>query len=75
MWTRSENGEATRPAEVEKSRNHVILRKNFELVPATDETPEHWTYNEWQMTAEQYEVYAVMKAQNDALAGLITEII
>ena len=75
MWTRSENGEATKPAEIEKSGNHVILRNDFELIPASDDMPEHWTYNEWQMTAEQYEVYAVMKAQNDALAGLITEMI
>lgn len=48
---------------------------------ATEEMPEHWTYDEWQMTAEQYEIYQnfeqAINEQSDALielADIIAEI-
>ena len=59
----------------------MILRKNFRLIPATDEIPEHYEYEEWQMTNEQYEVYQyheeLLNEQADALvelAELISEV-
>ena len=74
MWIRSENGESVKPKKMEKSRNHVILRKNFKRVDATDDMPEHWTYDEWQMTKEQYEVFRyhenLLNDQSDALVEL-----
>ena len=74
MWTRSENGESAKPTKMEKSRNHVILRKNFKYVDATNDIPEHWAYDEWQMTEEQYEVYQyhenLLNDQSDALVEL-----
>lgn len=82
MWTRSENGEAVRPMEVEISSNGVIIRRNFRVVPESDEMPEHYEYEEWQMTKEQYEIYQNfeerMHEQDDALvelAGLISEVV
>lgn len=81
MWTRSENSESIRPLPIEASGNSVILRKNFSRIQATEESPEHWAYDEWQMTAEQYEVYTDfenrMQEQSDALielADIIAEI-
>ena len=74
MWAKTENGEAVIPAAVEKSGNNVIVRKNFQLIEASEEKPEHYEYDEWQMTAEQYEVYrnleTMLTEQSDALVEL-----
>lgn len=82
MWAKTENGEAVIPAAVEKSGNNVIVRKNFQLIEASEEKPEHYEYDEWQMTAEQYEVYrnleTMLTEQSDALvelAELISEVL
>lgn len=44
------------------------------MITATAEIPEHYEYDEWQMTKEQYEVYADMERsmldQSDALVEL-----
>lgn len=59
----------------------MILRKNFRLIAETEEKPEHYKYEEWQMSAEQYEVYQyheqMISEQSDALmelAELISEV-
>ena len=59
----------------------MILRRNFKRIQAADEIPEHWEYEEWQMTAEQYEVHQhheqIESEQADALvelAELIAEV-
>lgn len=82
MWTKAENGEVKRPESKEFSGNNVIVRKNFVRVDATEDIAAHWVYDEWQMTAEQYEVYQyheqILSEQSDALielAGLISEVI
>lgn len=67
MWQKSENGEAKKPAVLEILPEVVILRRNFRLIPAGEDFPEHWEYDEWQMSAEQYEVYTAMKAETDYL--------
>lgn len=81
MWTRSENGENAKPPEKEQSGNNIIIRKSYKRIPATDEMPEHWEYDEWQMSAEQYEVYeyqqGLINDQADALielAEMISEV-
>lgn len=82
MWKKSENGESKKPAELESYPGGMIVRRNFRLIEASEEMPEYWSYEEWQMTSEQYEVYVVMMAENhdvsDALielADLIAEVI
>ena len=77
MWKRSENADSVRPPEIEKSGNFVIVRRNFTLVEATqgdDGKPEHWEYDEWQMTFDEYEMYELeqQKADVDYLL-MITE--
>lgn len=74
MWQKSENGENVKPAEIEKSSLGVIVRRNFRLIPASEEMPEHWCYEEWQMSAEQYEVYAVMVSETADLSDALIEI-
>ena len=81
MWIKSENGEAVKPASVEIAGNHVILRKSYKRIAATEEIPEHWEYLERQLTKEQYDVYqelnGIVQEQADALvelAELISEV-
>lgn len=82
MWTRSENDVNVRPSALEQAGDYVILRKNFHQVEATEEKPEHYEWDEWQMTKEQYDVYRVMEEkiteQSDALvelAEIISEVV
>ena len=81
MWRRVENSDNTKPLEKEESGNFIILRKNFKLIPETEEVPAHYEYNEWQMSAAQYEIYrnfeTLMDEQSEALielAGIISEV-
>lgn len=76
MWQKSENDSRVKPASVERSGNSVIVRKSFKMVDN-----DHYEYDEWQMSEEQYEVYqsleATIKEQEDALvelAELISEV-
>lgn len=80
MWVRTENSEAIIPAAIEVSGNNVIVRRRFKLVGASEDRPEHYEYEEWQMTGEQYKVYQALEKQiseqDDALielAGLFAE--
>ena len=82
MWTKSANSDAVKPMDIEVSGVHVIVRKNFVQVSATEEIPAHYEYDEWQMTKSQYEVYkqfeTLINEQSDALielADLISEIV
>lgn len=82
MWTKSENSRPVKPESVERSGNMVIVRKGFRMIEATEEREAHYEWDEWQMTAEQYEVYETFKVQVDEqadalveLAGLISEVI
>ena len=68
MWKRSENADSVRPPEIEKSGNFVIVRRHFTLVAATqgdDGKPEHWEYDEWQMTFDEYEMYELEQQRAD----------
>ena len=63
MWIKSENGESQKPSAIEYCGDCVIVRRRFSFIGETDEFPAHWEYEEWQMTRDQYEVYAIMQAQ------------
>lgn len=82
MWQKSSNSECIQPPEKEVYADNVILRRNFRLIEATEETSAHYEYEEWQMTAAQYEVYqnfeTLINEQSDALielAEMLTEVI
>ena len=81
MWTKSENSEAIKPDAIERHNNGVIVRRNFNLVEATEEIPAHYEYEEWQMTNEEYGMYEMfaeqVAEQSDALielAEMISEV-
>ena len=68
MWIHSENGDGLKPPVKETSGDYVIVRRNFKRVLASEETPEHWEYEEWQATKEAYDVYSSMIG---AIAALV----
>ena len=74
MWQKSSNGEAVKPPEVSIDASGVILTRNHHHVDATEEIPEHWEYEEWQMSPEQYEVYLAMQAENADLSDALIEL-
>ena len=63
MWIKSENGESIKPSAIERCGDYIIVRRRFNFIEETDEFPAHWEYEEWQMTNDQYEIYAIMQAQ------------
>ena len=67
MWTKSENSESNKPLAVEECGEIVIVRRNYELIAATDERPEHWEYDECQMTRDQYAMYCMENILNNIL--------
>ena len=76
MFIRSENGSSEKPLEIDNVSSVTVtyVRKNFKLIPATDDRPEHWQYDEWTMTKAQYEVYQTFKAQIDEQADALIEL-
>lgn len=74
MWNVSENSEQTKPPALERSGNTVILRRNYSHVNATEEKPEHWEYEERQMTIGQYEIYQEGKKDAEDLGDAILEL-
>ena len=74
MWMKSSNGESTKPAEAEFSQAGVIVRRNFHKIEATEEMPEHWEYEEWQMTKDQYDVYQVMLTETGDIEDALIEL-
>ena len=74
MWTKASNSESQKPPEVSVDASGVIVTRNHRRIHATEEMPEHWEYEEWQMTREQYEIYAAMTADLDDTAAAICEL-
>lgn len=74
MWHKSENGEAVKPLAVSIDTSGVVLTRNAHLVSATEDKPEHYEYEEAQMSLEAYEVYQYMAEQNNELSDALIEL-
>lgn len=74
MWIKSQNSESMKPAEAEISQGGVIVRRNFHQIEAAEEMPEHWEYEEWQMTKDQYEVYTAMIMETGDIEDALIEL-
>lgn len=74
MWNKSSNASAVKPPEVSIDTSGVIVRRNYHHVQASGEDPEHWEWEEWQMSPEQYEVYLAMQAENADLSDALIEL-
>lgn len=79
MWHTVENGEAVRPAEVDNasSRAYVYVRRNIELVEATEDMPAHYRWEEQAIPHDYWPIYErVMQQEQDTLAlcGALAEV-
>lgn len=69
MWKRCENGSSVKPAALDttSSKKWNFVRKDFELVAATEEIPEHWAWLENKVSKEDWEVYSNVAEHSEAL--------
>ena len=74
MWQKASNGDSQKPPEVSIDSSGVIVTRNHRLIPATEDFPEHWEYEEAQMSHEAYKVYQQMKTENDELSDALIEL-
>ncbi len=52
----------------------MILNRNFKKIAETEEYPEHWEFETWDMSMEQYEVYQYMEQQANEQADALIEL-
>lgn len=69
MWKTVENGVAVRPSEVDaaSSRVNVYIRRNFVLVPATHDAPEHYKWEEMRIPRDALGIYEQVRGHDGAL--------
>ena len=69
MWYRNENGSNVKPAvlDTESSKVYVYVRRNFVLVPAEEDRPEHWTWEEQKILRADWAVYEQVLEHGEAL--------
>lgn len=71
-WIRSENGEAVRPAEVDRtsSRRYVYARRNIALIEGDGERPDHYEWEELAVPREAWDAFEQATVNADAIAEL-----
>lgn len=77
-WRHSENGEAVRPAEVDRtsSRRYVYARRNIALIEGDGERPDHYEWEELAVPRESWGVWEQSETNADAIeeiAGVSAE--
>ena len=69
MWREVENGSRDKPADVDttSSKVYVYVRRNFELVPETEDTPTHYRWEEMKIPKEMLGISQSVMAHDIAL--------
>lgn len=69
MWYNNENGDLTKPAALDNtsSKKYVYIRKDFIQIAATEETQEHWKWQEMKIPKEDWALYESIIAHDSAL--------
>ena len=59
MWYKNQNGDSVKPEAVDSasSKRWAYIRKDFLLVEATEEMPEHWEWQEMKIPKEALAIY------------------
>lgn len=73
MWKYSENCSNIKPLEVEENVDTVYIRKDYVFHEATDDIPEHWSYQEEQISKGYYPIYEMIEKQNQLLEKLASK--
>jgi hypothetical protein len=69
VWYEVENGSLDKPADVDttSSKVCVYVRRNFELVPETEDMPAHYKWEEMKIPKEMWGVSQSVMAHDTAL--------
>lgn len=69
MWYRNENGSSTKPATLDTTSSKIYnyIRKDFELVAATEERDEYWCWQETRIPKEDWALYESIMGHDAAL--------
>ena len=69
MWNTAENGTSVKPDALDttSSKKYNYVRKDFVLVPATEEIPEHWQWQEKKVLKEDWETFTQVMSHDEAL--------
>ena len=69
MWITAENGSSVKPEALDtaSSKKYNYIRKDFVLIEATEETPEHWRWQEKKVLKEDWETYTQVMSHDEAL--------
>ena len=72
MWYNAENSDNVRPSTVdtESSRIYNYIRKDFSLVPASEDRPEHYAWLEQKIKKEDWELYSKILSNEDDITDL-----
>lgn len=63
MWVTVENSNEIKPEDIDttSSPDTVYVRKDFALIPESENCPAHWTYLERKFSKEAYETFLQQK--------------
>lgn len=77
MWYDVVNGDLTRPAEIDEtsSKVYVYVRRNIELVEATDEMLAHYRWQEMKIPREMLEVTKKVINHDSALDDVYSALV
>ena len=77
MWYDVTNGDLTRPAAIDEtsSKVYVYVRRNIELVEATDEMPAHYRWQELKIPREMWEVTKKVFNHDSALDDVYSALV
>ena len=69
MWQKAENGNTTKPAALDttSSKRWNYVRKDFELIEATEEVPAHWRWMEKKVLKEDWGAFMQVAEHSEAL--------
>lgn len=69
MWRKCENGENTRPADLDTTSSHfyVYIRRNIEHIPETEDTPAHYAWEETKVSKENWGIFERVLNHDTAL--------
>lgn len=68
MWRTVENSDSLRPDELEINIDTIYVRKDFVLVESSENSCEHWKYQEKQFSKEAYDNYLQTIELNELLS-------
>lgn len=72
MWYKSENCDNVKPDEIDiySSKTCNYIRKDFKLIPATDDKPEHYEWLEQKVKKEDWDVYSKILSAETSITDI-----